>query len=851
MPEQAIAQPWQTTSDSASTAEKSAMSPAPAQEPKLRSCIVCRNRKVRCDKLSPCSNCRRGNIACVYPSGDRPPRWARRLDRLTDARTPSAQSDSRATVQGADLVMDRLRNLENLVKELRTQLEQAHETAASSTATASRVASSGSSPMSHGGLREDEIMHPYGTAATDVHRHFGRLVLQDASRSHYLGSGFWSRIADEIEGLKVDACALDGDSLDSSDEEEPAPSPSTANLRQSPPEKHPFLLQHDLNFQVHNLDGLRPLPSQIPFLVDVFSENINIFTRIVHAPSIDEIVRGLRGTGAANLSPSNEALMFSIYYAAVSSMEEDDVKTNFGSSKSELSLKYRLGFEYTVTKAGFLTAPSLILVQAFTLFLTLARRHNSPRYVWMTTALVIRAAQYLGMQRDGSYLGNLSPFEIEIRRRVWWNICMLDMRAAEDEGTDLAIPIGSFDTKFPLNVNDADLDPEYTQVPTERYGLTDMSLPRILVGMVEIHLKLLSNRANNGPEDVESRSELLNGIYQHFEREYFQYTTEAGNIIYWVGTTVARLVMAKLFLICFLPSLLADSDKKFSDEIKTKLLRSAIEVAEYNHELNAEPACRQWRWVYQTHTHWHAIVYLMIEASRKPWSPIIERAWTALHSSWLIPTPTARAEKLRIWIPLRKLMAKVREHRDAELDRLRRDPRAVNELEMEDGQSQPPASSGAFPAGSDSAKLFREQWRRLVTVSGAPPGTQFAEMGDQSFIPSSQATHGDAESVGSIAGHGIWGTGSDSQTNLMGGPQGMTSAGTVLPWQFPFLAPPPPMSSGGVTGNDPASWTHPGLTNMDDDMLFGPDTDYLNANVDLDGDIDWLSLVESAKGHTV
>ena len=80
-----------------------------ARTPKLRSCVVCRSRKVRCDKLSPCSNCRRANVACVFPATERPPRWARRFDR---------------PVTGE--VMERIHYLENLVKDLTDQLEQAH-----------------------------------------------------------------------------------------------------------------------------------------------------------------------------------------------------------------------------------------------------------------------------------------------------------------------------------------------------------------------------------------------------------------------------------------------------------------------------------------------------------------------------------------------------------------------------------------------------------------------------------------------------------------------------------------------------------------------------------------------------
>ena len=63
----------------------------------------------------------------------------------------------------------------------------------------------------------------------------------------------------------------------------------------------------------------------MPFLLDVFSENINIIVPIVHLPTITKMIRGLRGNDVTRLTSANEALMFSIYYAAITSMEEDDV----------------------------------------------------------------------------------------------------------------------------------------------------------------------------------------------------------------------------------------------------------------------------------------------------------------------------------------------------------------------------------------------------------------------------------------------------------------------------------------------------------------------------------------------
>ena len=126
----------------------------------------------------------------------------------------------------------------------------------------------------------------------------------------------------------MDTRDLAGDESDSSEDEvSSGKTPSTQELERTPSERHAFLFRHNLNSSTPNLRELHPLPSQIPFLVDVFSENVNIFIQVVHIPTVTKMVRELRSSGMTSLTPTNEALMFSIYYAAITSMEEDDVSS--------------------------------------------------------------------------------------------------------------------------------------------------------------------------------------------------------------------------------------------------------------------------------------------------------------------------------------------------------------------------------------------------------------------------------------------------------------------------------------------------------------------------------------------
>lgn len=117
-----------------------------------------------------------------------------------------------------------------------------------------------------------------------------------------------------------------GDSDTSDDEDSPGKSPSTQELDRTTSERNSFLFRHNLDSSASGIHKFRPLPSQVPFLLNTFEENVNFFYRIVHIPTITQLIRDSRGVGT---TPSDEALLFSIYYAAITSMEEEDVSFLF------------------------------------------------------------------------------------------------------------------------------------------------------------------------------------------------------------------------------------------------------------------------------------------------------------------------------------------------------------------------------------------------------------------------------------------------------------------------------------------------------------------------------------------
>jgi hypothetical protein len=466
-------------------------------------------------------------------------------------------------------------------------------------------------------------------------------------------------------------------------------------------------------------------------------------------------------------------------------------------------------------------------------------------------------AHYLGLHRDGAQFKHLTPFEVEIRRRVWWVVVLLDVRASEDQGTEITIKKGSFDTKLPLNVNDVDIDPTAEDAPTPRSGVTDVSFLRAASGNADIAIQVMAAKIDGDLAGCKEQNRLLNEVYAGYEREYLQHVPSTGNNVYWVAATAARVVLGKLTLLVYLPLLFSSVSEKGSEELRVKLLISAIEVAELNHALNEHS--RRWRWIWQVHTHWYAFVYLLLETSRRPWSPIIERAWIALHSEWLFPQRSPTHRNMRIWIPLRKLMHRARRHRDAELHRLRTDPEAAAMLEVEDRQLPTPAKSGLYP-NEPGEETYRQQWRNLISPKEQP----------QTF-PSFHApfTAPSTGSTGDIQGGGAMPELPRSTFTRSTYPRAMSAhttggeAGTtkhpssgldvehslVTTWSEPATIP-------TAYANDRNTW--PDFTNWlwaDTDLdpsldMFSNvdmDIDLLDPNVDLDGDTNWYDWIESAK----
>jgi hypothetical protein len=635
-----------------------------------RSCVTCRKRKVKCDKTHPCTNCKRARIECIYPAPGRAPRKVRKIGEGRDKE-----------------LLERLRRLEGVVKNLGVEVPEGEEYKDASleavndgqvAADTGRRAVSGDTarPQEAAAVSQSDLKRRWTASHTDgpgpepksrwaqesatgrLEHRFGRLVVNEG-RSRYINNSFWANLSNEVEDLK-------GILNQSSDDEDPD---SPNDNGQAYGSHHGFIF--GLSSQNVDMLSLHPMPQQIGAYWQAFKENVDPLVKVLHVPTFERTIAAA-ASNLATLPRGLEALLFTIYYGAVTSLSNEDCLTQFGEGKPVLLARYRFAIEQALARANFLITEELIVLQALVLFLMCLRRNSYARVIWTLTGLVVRIAQTIGVHRDGVHFG-LKPFDVEMRRRLWWQVCILDTRASEDHGCDPTITEQSFDTKMPLNINDVDIAPGMNEAPAEKRGCTDMSFCLIRFEVSNTFRRI--NYIPPGPPKqctehlvgitLQEKEKWITDCHQRLEERYLK-DCDMNVPLYWVTATVARLMMSKMWLMVYHPFQRQDGGTTLPPEIKEKLFITSLENIEYSMLLETEGRTMKWGWLFKTYVQWHALAFILSELCHRTTGELVDRAWLAVEQTregrWGEGT-SEDDSRGHLWRPLRKLYLKAKDAR--------------------------------------------------------------------------------------------------------------------------------------------------------------------------------------------
>ncbi len=157
---------------------------------------------------------------------------------------------------------------------------------------------------------------------------------------------------------------MDDDSEDEEDSQLSGQSPAETSTSQS------SVLFGSSPLHQRELRLLHPPPAQLTALFYYFQKNIDPMAKILHIPSLRKLVM----SASANIDaiPSGnyiEALLFAMYYAAITSLTQEECLQNFHDGRNSLLARYRSGTESALSNADLLCTKEIGTLQALVIFL--------------------------------------------------------------------------------------------------------------------------------------------------------------------------------------------------------------------------------------------------------------------------------------------------------------------------------------------------------------------------------------------------------------------------------------------------------------------------------------------------
>ncbi|EWY79894.1 hypothetical protein FOYG_16959 [Fusarium oxysporum NRRL 32931] len=365
-------------------------------------------------------------------------------------------------------------------------------------------------------------------------------------------------------------------------------------------------------------------------LWNIYLERIESGTglKVLHIPT-DEVRVCATIENPAEIQLENLALCFAIFFAATAILEPAEAQALLDEDSVTRQFKFKTGLEQALAEAEVLENPTLTLLNAMAIYLSSLRIYNRNKGIWILNGLAMRIAQSMGLHRDGEHLG-LSPFQSELRRRIWWHFLGRDSHAAEDHGLQRLCNLRS-DAELPLNVDDADLYPEMEALPTPRPGLTTMTFPLInyhIARAVHRLAGIVAASIPSTPPQESVRMQIIDEIRVQIE----QWLKNCNPVIprHRLALLASRLALRKTDLISrqqWLALHHLDSRETFATE---ENLIEALEVLELGLQMWDDEMLKPYSWLWKANPEYHVTMFLLWHLCMKPEGPNTDRAWNVV-----------------------------------------------------------------------------------------------------------------------------------------------------------------------------------------------------------------------------
>lgn len=155
--------------------------------------------------------------------------------------------------------------------------------------------------------------------------------------------------------------------------------------------------------------------------------------------------------------------------AMLSYYRDGDEPPEFRGKTLDLAGTYRSLMAQCLVLADY-TKPHRYLIETFILHLhaDYSQTREADASIWVLVGMIARLAMRMGYHRDSKMYPNITPFQGEMRRRVWTFVRMADILFSFHVSLPCLIRDADSDTELPQNLYDEDFDEDCQELPPPR-----------------------------------------------------------------------------------------------------------------------------------------------------------------------------------------------------------------------------------------------------------------------------------------------------------------------------------------------------------------------------------------------
>ena len=372
-------------------------------------------------------------------------------------------------------MQNRIDRLEGLVLSLMTNGSQSVGPAAVAQALSAGESSMGSgslgpnldNELDDSGMMDEDVDGQEAESETDgVTKSFGILKVDaERQKTFYVGEAHWAALLNEIGEVKNYFVSHKKEYEAQMEKVEQARKTMGADVGAGP------ALLFGATIPPSRSEILGQIPSRYmsDILIGRYFNTFDPATHILHGPTFQ------RHYNQHWADPSKSsivwiAMLFAMMRLAMLSYgREGDEPPEFRGKCQDLAANFRTQMAHCLITADY-TKPHNFIIETliFHLHAEYTSNRDAEASVWVLVGMIARLAMRMGYHRDAKLFPNLSPFQGEMRRRVWTFVRSADLLFSFQVALPSMIRIGDSDTELPRNIYDDEFDEESTSLPPAR-----------------------------------------------------------------------------------------------------------------------------------------------------------------------------------------------------------------------------------------------------------------------------------------------------------------------------------------------------------------------------------------------